>query len=347
MKSHRKKSLRKKSSGKRLSEMNAAATKIQSFYKKSVERRRVEKSREREEKRLKRAKDIKDAKKKKDDYDLMDHHILKDINESWLNISHFLRNVWRLYKNNIDMTDYKGNTALMVLSSGYETYMVKFFIDKKANLNVQNQDGNTALHIAINDRRAEIAYLLLQSGADDTIKNNEGETAFEMAVRMNEPYANKKSWERAKAIYLDNSDTETITSLLHYMTMSDFYKEVREAPFMLQEILSYGTISRRRDYLFIDSYGNEIAIILKGIAEAYNALHTSIPYEEMKMEFSYILKFINPKLKKKGFEPILEEQDLYDVLKVAETENEYGYTSIKKRLYPYLRGGRFYYEDEM
>jgi len=347
MKNHGKKSLRKKSSGKRLSEMNAAATKIQSFYKKSVERRRVEKSREREEKRLKRAKDIKDAKKKKDDYDLMDHHILKDKNESWLNVSHFLRNVWRLYKNNIDMTDYEGNTALMVLSRGYETYMVKFFIDKKANLNVQNQDGNTALHIAINDRRAEIAYLLLQSGADDTIKNNEGETAFEMAVRMNEPYANKKSWERAKAIYLDNSDTETITSLLHHMTMSDFYKEVREAPIMLEEILSFGTISRKRDYLFIDSYGDEIAIILKGIAKAYNALHTSIPYNEMKMEFSYILKFINPKLKKKGFEPILEEQDLYDVLKVAKTENEYGSKAINTWLYPYLRGGRFYYEDEM
>jgi len=76
------------------------------------------------------------------------------------------------------MTDYEGNTALMVLSRGYETYMVKFFIDKKANLNVQNQDGNTALHIAINDRRAEIAYLLLQSGADDTIKNNEGEASL-------------------------------------------------------------------------------------------------------------------------------------------------------------------------
>lgn len=310
-----------------------AVSKIESFYKKSVERRRK-----------------RDSEKERDAaYELNNHNILRQPGD-WHNFSNYFKNVKKLYKNNIDLIDEKGNTALMIdkLHWGYEydNLLIKYFINEKANLNIQNQDGDTALHIAVRDRQSEQVALFLQSGADDTIKNNEGETAFEMAVRLNRPYANKNSWERAKEIYLNNNDLKTILSLYHYMSKSDFNDKVDDAPHIFKNILSYGTTTPKRDYLFINDNDDEIETILKSIADAYNALNIPIPYDNITMEVPYMLKFINPKLSKRGFEPILEKKDLYDVLKVANTENEYGQASARAWLYPYLRDG-IYYADEM
>lgn len=82
-------------------------------------------------------------------------------------------------KSDLDQTDDKGSTPLMIASSFGHTEIVKALIDAGAYMDKQNKDGTTALHIAAFMCEKEIVQLLLDAGVDKSAKDNTGSTALQ------------------------------------------------------------------------------------------------------------------------------------------------------------------------
>lgn len=92
-----------------------------------------------------------------------------------------------------DVTDKKGNTALMLSVSLEKEDRVKYLIENTSglnrNINYKNNDGHTALMIAALKAEGEKCFLclrlLLQAGADFCAKDKNGNTALMLAIKFN------------------------------------------------------------------------------------------------------------------------------------------------------------------
>jgi uncharacterized protein len=73
-------------------------------------------------------------------------------------------------------------TPLMAAVVKGNLEIVKFLIEKKANINLSDSKGNTALIYAVQFQNLEIVKLLLQNNVDKTKIDKQGKTAFEYAV---------------------------------------------------------------------------------------------------------------------------------------------------------------------
>ena len=80
---------------------------------------------------------------------------------------------------NIEKTDNKNNT-LLILSVKFHSYEIfKFLIEKGANINTQNIYLNTPLHYAFASKLYKYIDLLISKGANENLKNIYGQTCFE------------------------------------------------------------------------------------------------------------------------------------------------------------------------
>lgn len=84
---------------------------------------------------------------------------------------------------NIDLQDKEGKTALMyaAMKDG-KLEILKYLIKKGANLNLQDKEGSTALFIATKTSNFSIIKFLIKNNADLNIKNNDGNTAEFYAI---------------------------------------------------------------------------------------------------------------------------------------------------------------------
>lgn len=73
-------------------------------------------------------------------------------------------------------------TPLMAAVVKGNLEIVKILINKKANLNLSDSKGNTALIYAVKFQNLEIVKLLLDTNVDKTKIDSQGKTAFEYAV---------------------------------------------------------------------------------------------------------------------------------------------------------------------
>lgn len=83
-----------------------------------------------------------------------------------------------LLRDNPNIQDTNGNTALMLASWEGHVDSVEMLLNAGADPNIQNDDGNTALINASYRKRVDILAMLLNAGADPTIQNDEGGTAL-------------------------------------------------------------------------------------------------------------------------------------------------------------------------
>lgn len=86
-----------------------------------------------------------------------------------------------LLRDNPNIQDTNGNTALILASWGGHVDSVEMILNADADPNIQNDDGNTALIYASYGKRVDILAMLLNAGADPTIRNDEGETALSVS----------------------------------------------------------------------------------------------------------------------------------------------------------------------
>ena len=78
------------------------------------------------------------------------------------------------------ITDFEGNTPLMVATREDMVTAALLLMKNRELLNKQNQSLETALHIALNKWHCEIAYALIDCGADGTVANGDGKTPVGM-----------------------------------------------------------------------------------------------------------------------------------------------------------------------
>jgi len=90
------------------------------------------------------------------------------------------------YTDDLTVTNYSGNTALIIVVRNHVIEYVKLILNSGKNfgLNMANNSGETALMVAVEWMYYDIIKLLLDKGADVNIKNNHGETALIMAVSL-------------------------------------------------------------------------------------------------------------------------------------------------------------------
>jgi hypothetical protein len=89
------------------------------------------------------------------------------------------------YDANVNLTDNKENTALIVAAYYGNTEMVKLLIDNHSTLEKQDLKGFTALHCAAQNGNLDIADLLVTKGANIEQKNMPGYSALSVAVLNN------------------------------------------------------------------------------------------------------------------------------------------------------------------
>ena len=78
---------------------------------------------------------------------------------------------------NIDATDFHGDTALITAVRSFNADIVNILIKKGANINVKGEYGKTALIFAVNTT-TNIINILIENGADINAKSACGETAL-------------------------------------------------------------------------------------------------------------------------------------------------------------------------
>jgi TonB family protein len=82
----------------------------------------------------------------------------------------------------VDGTDARGWTALMLAVEGGHHEIVEALVDAGAEVDGRNDAGETALHLAASRGRAESTRLLLRAGADLELRDGEGHTPLYRAV---------------------------------------------------------------------------------------------------------------------------------------------------------------------
>ena len=86
-------------------------------------------------------------------------------------------------KININATNNKRWSALMLVVTCDNLEIAEILIKAKANLNIQNNKGQTALILSMIFNRDDIAKLLIHSGADLNIQDEDGYTALMYAEK--------------------------------------------------------------------------------------------------------------------------------------------------------------------
>ena len=76
-------------------------------------------------------------------------------------------------------------SALIIASENNDVELAQVLLNAKANPNHQRNDGNTSLHIASYNNYNELAVMLIEFGADPLIKNNKEDTPFLCSVKNN------------------------------------------------------------------------------------------------------------------------------------------------------------------
>lgn len=83
---------------------------------------------------------------------------------------------------NVNIKDFRGNTALHMACANGHTEMVKYLINTlHADINIRNSSNNTPLGWAALNGQKEIVKILLDNNADYDNKNSQGKTPSEIA----------------------------------------------------------------------------------------------------------------------------------------------------------------------
>ena len=85
----------------------------------------------------------------------------------------------------VNASDVDSQSALIIASENNDVELAQILLNAKANPNHQRNDGNTSLHIASYNNYNELAVMLIEFGADPLIKNTKGDTPFLCSVRNN------------------------------------------------------------------------------------------------------------------------------------------------------------------
>ncbi|XP_065349814.1 uncharacterized protein LOC135945834 [Cloeon dipterum] len=82
----------------------------------------------------------------------------------------------------VDSTNEKGETALLIASMKNRLDVVHFLLDKNADVSKRNQKGQTALHHAVQSGSLELVRSLLDHGADVKSKDNDGRNVLHFGL---------------------------------------------------------------------------------------------------------------------------------------------------------------------
>jgi ankyrin repeat protein len=100
-------------------------------------------------------------------------------------------NIHKLLDNNnnlnLDIKDFRGNTALMVaLNSSADNEVINKLLDKKFNINIQNDSGQTVLMVALSNIKInqDIINKLLDKKPDLNLQDNNGNTVLMVALEL-------------------------------------------------------------------------------------------------------------------------------------------------------------------
>ena len=85
----------------------------------------------------------------------------------------------------VNASDVNSQSALIIASENNDVELAQILLNAKANPNHQRNDGSVSLHIASYNNYIELAVMLIEFGADPLIKNNKGDTPFLCSVRNN------------------------------------------------------------------------------------------------------------------------------------------------------------------
>ena len=85
----------------------------------------------------------------------------------------------------VNASDVDSQSALIIASENNDVELAQILLNDKANPNHQRNDSSTSLHIASYNNYNELAVVLIEFGADPLIKNNKGDTPFLSSVRNN------------------------------------------------------------------------------------------------------------------------------------------------------------------
>ncbi|CAB3374665.1 Hypothetical predicted protein [Cloeon dipterum] len=102
----------------------------------------------------------------------------------------------------VDSTNEKGETALMIASMKNRLDVVHFLLDKNADVSKRNQKGQTALHHAVKSGSLELVKSLLDHGADLESKDNDGRNVLHFGLGNLEMvlFLNEKNGELARGV---------------------------------------------------------------------------------------------------------------------------------------------------
>ncbi|GFF62339.1 isoform 2 of ankyrin repeat domain-containing protein 50 [Aspergillus udagawae] len=100
----------------------------------------------------------------------------------------------------INAVDCNGRTALHRAAIDDET--TRILVDRGAHVNKQDNNGKTAMHLAVDDDERGVVHVLLQGGADPDRKDNKGRTPRALAKK----YGNKKILRLIEAFDDDDDD---------------------------------------------------------------------------------------------------------------------------------------------
>ena len=82
---------------------------------------------------------------------------------------------------NVDIQDYRGETALYRAARYGHTDSIELLIKAGAKIDIQKNDGNTALYWAARYGHTDSLELLIKAGASLDTPNNRGKTALTLA----------------------------------------------------------------------------------------------------------------------------------------------------------------------
>ncbi|MCT4625090.1 MAG: ankyrin repeat domain-containing protein, partial [Schleiferiaceae bacterium] len=78
----------------------------------------------------------------------------------------------------------KKTTVLILGAHSTNLEAIEFLYSKHPNaINLSDYKGNTALHYAVENGEIEIVKFLVSQGAEPSITNNKGKTALDLAIK--------------------------------------------------------------------------------------------------------------------------------------------------------------------